>query len=91
MAVFAIVAKSNPAAVKAAVTQQYGANHYEFASDVWFISDAGTTKDVADKLGITNGRISSLAVVLQITAYSGWAPAAAWTWLQQFPEVRPNG
>lgn len=91
MAVFAIVATSAPHLLKAAVTAQYGASHYEFSSNVWFVSDTGTTKDVSDKLGIADGKVGALGAVLLISGYSGRATASAWTWLQQFPEARPNG
>ncbi len=91
MAVFAIVGSSKPELIKNAVVRQYGANHYEFTSNVWLVQDAGTTKDVADKLGITNGTLGALGAVLLLTGYSGYANGAAWTWLQQFPEARPNG
>jgi hypothetical protein len=91
MAVFAVIGSANPEAVKKAVVRQYGASHYEFASNMWFISDTGTTKDIADKLGITASEDGTLGVVLQVGAYSGRATGTAWTWLQQFPEARPNG
>ncbi len=91
MAVFAIVASSNPTAMQTAVTTQYGANHFQFTSNVWFVSDVGSTKDVADKIGITDNRIGALGGVFRIDAYSGYASNAAWAWLQPFTEVRSNG
>lgn len=91
MPVFAIVATTNPPAVKEAVQTQYGANHHEFAPNIWFVSDAGNTKTVADKIGITNGVVGSQGVVLQMSAYAGFAQQTAWTFLSQFPEARPNG
>jgi hypothetical protein len=57
MPVFAVVAHTNPSALKSAVVTQYGANHYELSSSIWFVSDAGSSKTVADKLGVTNGAL----------------------------------
>jgi len=91
MAVFAIIASSAPQLLKAAVTTQYGASHFQFTDNVWFVSDTGTTKDVADKLGISDGKVGALGAVLQFGAYSGRATGSVWTWMQQFPETRPNG
>ena len=91
MPVFAVVAHTNPSALKSAVVAQYGANHYEFSPSVWFVSDAGSSKTVADKLGVTNGAFGGQAVILTFTAYSGFGPATAWSWLAQHPEAISNG
>ena len=91
MAIFAVIARSDPAKMKAAIERQYGANHHEFASDVWFVPDVGTTKDVADKIGLTGGTVGSEGVVLGFTGYSGWGPPAGWQWLGARPDTVPNG
>jgi hypothetical protein len=91
MATFAVIGTGNPAAIKQAIVAQYGANHYEFASYAWFVQDAGTTKDVADKLGITKGDNGVQGVVVRFEAYSGRAAATAWTWIAGFPGTVPNG
>ena len=91
MAAFSIVAFGEPAALRQAVEQQYGTNFFEFSPSTWFVADAGTTKNVADRLGLTGGQLGAQGVVLRLDAYSGWGPAAGWTWLGRFPEAVPNG
>jgi hypothetical protein len=91
MAVFAIIGRDHPGALRDAIITQYGANHFEFAENAWFIPDNGTTKDVADKLGISNGRITAQAIVMRFDGYSGWAPADSWKWLANQGAALPNG
>jgi len=91
MAVFAVIASTNPEVIGQAVVAQYGANHYQFSPTAWYVPDSGTTKDVADKLGITAGTGGVLAAVLKISAYSGRANQTGWTWLQSQGEAIPNG
>jgi hypothetical protein len=91
MAVYAVVGTSNPQAIKQSIVAQYGANHYEVAGNAWFVNDAGTSKDVADKLGISTGVNGVLGVVVRFDAYSGRHAATAWTWLQAIPGLVPNG
>lgn len=91
MAVFVIIGTVNPAAIKSAVVTQYGANHFEFSPSSWFVSDAGTTKDIADKLGITTGVNDVQGAVLKFDAYSGRAAATAWSWIQAKGGAIANG
>lgn len=92
MAVFAIIGTGNPTAIKAAIVAQYGLNHYEFSPNAWFVTDGGSTKVVADKLGISEGVNGVQGVVLKFSAYAGRSAATAWTWLQAYPlEAVPNG
>jgi hypothetical protein len=91
MSVFAVIASSNPSAVGTAIVAQYGANHYQFTNNVWFVSDNGTTKDVSDRLGISNGVIGAQGVVLKFDNYSGYAATAGWQWLSRQSGVFSNG
>ena len=91
MALYAIIALSEPEKLKQAVITQYGANHYEFGRSTWFVADDGSSKQVSDRLGLTNGGIGSTGVVLLFTAYSGWGPPGAWAWLQERGSAIPNG
>jgi hypothetical protein len=91
MAVFAVIAYSEPLRLKQAVVEQCGANQYELTPGCWFVVDDGTTKLVADKLGLTDGKIGAQGVVPLFTGYSGWGPRAAWDWLQNAKSAAPNG
>jgi hypothetical protein len=55
------------------------------------VNDPGTSKDVADKLGITKGENNVLGVVLRFDAYAGRQAATTWTWLQAIPGLIGNG
>ncbi|MGO9991136.1 MAG: hypothetical protein ACLPTF_01295 [Steroidobacteraceae bacterium] len=92
MAVYAVIASNNAPAIKQSIVAQYGANHFEFTSNVWFVSDlTATTKEVADKIGLTKGENNMLGAVLRFEAYSGRHSTAAWTWLAAIPGMLPNG
>ena len=91
MSIFAVIASENPGGVNQSIVRQYGANHYRFAENAWFVSDNGTTKDVADKLGITNGAIQAQGVVLKFDGYSGWASSAGWDWISKQSGGISNG
>jgi hypothetical protein len=91
MSVFVVIGRTNPNSIREAVVRQYGANHYQFSESSWFVQDNGTTKDVADKLGIVNGELGAQGVVLRFDAYSGFAPADGWKWLGSQPGTIPNG
>ena len=90
MPVFAVIGKTNPSAIKAAVIKQYGANHYEFAENSWFVPDNGTTKEVADKLGLSDNALHAQGVVLRFDAYSGYASADGWKWIASQSGALPN-
>jgi hypothetical protein len=91
MSVFAIIGSKGPELLGEAIVTQYGASHYELASNVWLVSDSGSTRDVAERLGLPDGKLGASGVVLLISAYSGWSNGSLWTWLRRFPEVIPRG
>ena len=91
MSLFAVVASFNPEAIRTALRTQYGANHYELSPTFWFVSDSGSTKDVADRLGITDGAIGAQGMVLKFDAYSGFAAAEGWQWIAARGGAAANG
>lgn len=91
MSVFAVIGSVNSEAIGAAVVKQYGANHYRFTTNVWLVPDSGTSKDVSEKLGLTNGGLNAQGVVLRFEGYSGFAAADGWKWLATQSGVISNG
>lgn len=91
MSVFVVIASVKPEVIGQAVVAQYGANHYQFSPTAWYVPDPGTTKDVADKLGITAGTDGVQGAVIKIAAYSGRATQTGWTWLQTQGGAIANG
>jgi hypothetical protein len=91
MAIFVITVTQNPDAAGRAVVEQYGASHLQLSPNTWFVSDSGTTKEVADKIGMTSGTDAAVqGAVLKVSAYSGRATASVWNWLQARGEALPN-
>ena len=64
MSVFAIIGTANHYPIQKAITALSGASHYLFAPNACFVSDSGSTKDVWDKLVITQGNGDILGVVV---------------------------
>lgn len=91
MAVFAVIATTEPERVNAAVIEQYGANHFRFSPTTWFVVDDGTSLFVSEKLGIADGRIGAQGAVLLFTGYSGYAAPQVWQWLRTLGSAVPNG
>lgn len=94
MALYAIIARLNPAAIRDAVIREYGANHFAFSDNLWFVPDNISTKAICDKLGLTDGPLraqGAQGVVLRFDAYSGLGPTNTWTWLSSQGGAIPNG
>ena len=53
---------------------------------VYFVSYAGTTRQLTEVLGLSDGK-SGTGIVLPVSNYSGFAPADLWEWLT----LRQNG
>jgi len=69
----------------------HGANHFSLGPSAWLVPDEGSSKQVADKLGITDNKLGAQAVVFLLTGYSRFGPIAAWSWLTQCGSAIPNG
>jgi hypothetical protein len=67
-----IVATANPENVGTEIRDKFRGKFYELKSDTWFVSFDGTTRQLAEEVGIRNGTIGS-GVVAPITGFSGRA------------------
>jgi hypothetical protein len=81
MAVYVVIALGNPAAVSGAVGVHYSANNIPLAQNAWLVADAGTTKDVSDKVGLSNGQ-NSTGVVFGVSGYFGYLSPSVWEWIR---------
>ena len=63
-----------------AIAQAYPDNFFKISSDQWAVSTESLTKEVADKLNITNGNHGMVAI-FKIDAYYGWHNSSLWEWL----------
>jgi hypothetical protein len=79
MRVFVVVATRDGPKVQAALSErQY--QHLPVKGDVWLVAFDGTTKELAQNIGIRGGETSP-GLVCAISAYSGRLPKEAWEWL----------
>jgi hypothetical protein len=82
--IFAIVSFiSDNQPLTAAIATHYPNNSFLQATPdarLYFVSDAGTAKDVSDKIGVSDGALGSV-VVLAVSGYFGRAPMNVWEWI----------
>lgn len=81
MTIFAVipVIGSNKTALAAELSAKFQGNFKELG-DGWVVAASGTTKELSDQLGITDGRSGS-AVILAVSSYFGRAPNDIWEWI----------
>ena len=80
MAIFLITPIESTGRVAASVQEKFPDDFYKISgSDSLLVHSTGTTKELADKLGISAG---SEAIVVGISSYYGFAPSDIWEWMQ---------
>jgi hypothetical protein len=79
--VFAVIVTRGAPRVKAEIEKLPDNSYYEIKDDTWFISYYGTSRKLAEQLGIRTGTNGS-GVVLLMEAYSGRASSDLWEWLR---------
>lgn len=62
------------------ISGKFGNSAYQLPQGEWLVSYQGTSKQLSDELGITDGTNGS-AVVLGVTSYWGLASKDLWEWL----------
>jgi hypothetical protein len=93
MSLFALVPRTPVMATQldGRVREKYEGASLRLDLGVWVVSDSGTTKDVSDKLEITEGSSPLSVVVFELTsAYSGRAPTNVWEQLKKLVERGSN-
>ncbi len=89
--IFAIVAVDNPGALATAITGHYPLDHIQLAEGQWLVMDAkGTAKEVADKLGISQGANGG-GLVIAVGGYYGRKAANLWEWIKVKSVQAANG
>ena len=82
MAIFLIVPTGMEAELERAIQEKLPKKYYRLPRGEYVVSFSGTSKDLSDALGITDGR-SGLGLVASIGGYHGRAPNDLWEWLAQ--------
>jgi hypothetical protein len=77
MRVFVVVATRDGPKVEAALKEY---QHLPVKDDVWLVAFDGTTRELAQNIGIRSGDTSP-GLVCAISGYSGRLPKEAWEWL----------
>jgi hypothetical protein len=81
MTVFAVINAADPLNLGLALNVNFPGNVLQVSANEWLVAASGiTAKDVADKVGITDGS-KGAAIVLTTAGYYGRAPNNVWEWL----------
>jgi hypothetical protein len=81
MAIFLVLARTEPEKVQAKIHLVYPGENIEFSSTSWFVYDTLTTQEVAEKLQMTKGEVGAEGIVLSAAVWTGYGPSAVWEWL----------
>jgi hypothetical protein len=79
--IFMVVAFRNPEAVRSRLIEIGSLVFYEPKPDTWLVRFGGTTRELAERLGIRQGD-SGPGLVVSISGYSGRASNDLWEWLK---------
>jgi hypothetical protein len=79
---FIVVATKGADQIGRAVEEEFGTNDsYALREDVWLIPFDGTTRQLAERLGIRQGTNGS-GLVAPLAGYSGRASSELWEWFK---------
>jgi hypothetical protein len=62
------------------IPEKFGKSCYRLEDNNWLISYDGTSKQLCDDLGASNGEEGNI-VVLSFSGYWGWAGQDVWDWI----------
>jgi hypothetical protein len=79
MRAFVVIATRDSPKVQTALREK-GYQYYTVNSDVWLVAFDGTTRQLAEELGVRSGQTGP-GLVCAISGYSGRLPKEAWEWL----------
>ncbi len=89
MGLFLITPINDPAAVSRAVEKMFHGDHYKVPrSSSLIVSFGGTTKELSDNLGLSEGIDGMSGMVVSIGNYYGRAPSDMWEWMDSRLERR---
>lgn len=83
MAVFMIVPTVHePSQLKARLIDMFAGHFHELPKGEFLVKYTGTSRQLSDDLGITDGT-NGAAVVASLGGYYGRAPNDVWEWIKQ--------
>lgn len=91
--VFVVLAPGGPSPYPAeeSIRKAFPNDFYKFSDGIWFVSADGTSKEIAEKLGLDITKTSPVGpmLVMPTTGYFGLAGADLWEWLNVKGSARP--
>ena len=82
MGIFLVTAINDPSKVEASIKAHFNGEYYQVPhNNAWFVVFNGTTKELSDKIGLTNAA-NGTGVVIAVSNYYGRAPTDMWEWLK---------
>jgi len=82
MTIFVIIpTTADTAKLADAITAKLGPNAYLLPRGEWLASYEGTSQDLSNVLGISEGT-NGTGLVMSISGYYGRAPTAIWEWIK---------
>jgi hypothetical protein len=87
MSIFAVLAPLDNARIGPAIEATFPGKFTRIWNGQWFVSAPGTTKELCDQLGITDGT-NGTAVVVSVASYWGRAHQDIWEWLSSRMEKK---
>lgn len=80
MGIHYITAIDAPENIQRALDEHLKDSVYRVAEGQWFVDFEGTSKQLSDQIGITDGNLGG-AVVMSVSNYFGYGPTDMWEWL----------
>ena len=81
MAVFAVMAFAPNTRLERAIRTLFGRDHVRIAPNTWMVAAEASPRELADRLGITDGSNGS-AVVVAFERYHGRGPPSMAAWIK---------
>lgn len=81
MANFVLIPISNKQTLEGKIKERFGNDAYPLPNGEWLVNYDGTSKQLSDEIGITDGKLGS-TIVLNISGYWGRANRDIWEWLK---------
>jgi sarcosine oxidase gamma subunit len=81
MAIFAIMAPDENAALVGALESVYPNKYLRVGPGQWLVASQGTATDVSNALGISDGK-SGPGIVVSVSGYFGRANMNIWDWIK---------
>lgn len=82
MTIFAVIGMKASEKLAAKVAETFPNDFLALNSSAWLVSATSlTAKDISDKLGLSEGTLGALGVVITLGGYFGRAEANVWEWI----------